>query len=149
VDWSEHFVSAYSSAHPWEDWAETWAHYLHMEDTIETAAAWGLSLRPAHRDEPFLPRIAEASKGVAGTFDQMIARWFPITYVLNHLNRGMGLAGGYPIVLSSETIEKLRFVHDTVARRESPTAAVSLASTSGGAEPVPLRLRFRSRLAPS
>ncbi len=29
----------YASAHAWEDWAETWAHYLHMVDTLETAAA--------------------------------------------------------------------------------------------------------------
>ena len=33
--------------HPWEDWAETWAHYLHMVDTLETARAFGLSIRPA------------------------------------------------------------------------------------------------------
>ena len=42
-DWPEHFVSSYSSSHPWEDWAETWAHYLHMEDSIEAAAACGLA----------------------------------------------------------------------------------------------------------
>jgi len=114
ADWPAHFVSAYSSAHPWEDWAETWAHYLHMADAIETAAACGLSLRPAHRDEPALPRISQASTGAAGRFDQMIARWFPITYILNHLNRGMGLPDGYPFVLSPEAIDKLRFVHDTV-----------------------------------
>jgi len=114
VDWPVHFVSAYSSSHAWEDWAETWAHYLHMEDTIETAAACGLSLRPAHRDEPSLPAMRTQAPGTA-PFDQMISRWFPITYILNHLNRGMGLADGYPFVLSSEAIEKLRFVHDTIA----------------------------------
>ena len=31
-DWQERFVSAYAAAHPWEDWAETWAHYLHIID---------------------------------------------------------------------------------------------------------------------
>ena len=45
-DWPEHFVSAYASSHPWEDFAETWAHYLHMVDTLETASAFGLSVRP-------------------------------------------------------------------------------------------------------
>ena len=130
TDWPEHFVSAYSSAHPWEDWAETWAHYLHMEDTIETAAACGLSLRPTHRDEPVLPKIREVPKGVSGTFDQLISRWFPITYVLNHLNRGMGLADGYPFVLSTETIEKLRFVHETVASRVSSSVNQHLARRS-------------------
>ena len=29
--------------HPWEDWAETFAHYLHIRDTLETAAALGSS----------------------------------------------------------------------------------------------------------
>ena len=48
----------------------------------------------------------------------MITSWFPITYVLNHLNRSMGLPDGYPFVLSPPTIDKLRFVHDTVARRD-------------------------------
>ena len=46
ADWQARFVSAYASSHPWEDWAETWAHYLHMTDTLETALDCGLSLRP-------------------------------------------------------------------------------------------------------
>ena len=46
ADWQDSFVSAYASAHPWEDWAETWAHYLHIVDTLETARAFGLSVRP-------------------------------------------------------------------------------------------------------
>jgi hypothetical protein len=45
-DWPERFISAYASAHPWEDWAETWAHYLHMVDTLETAGAFGITTRP-------------------------------------------------------------------------------------------------------
>ncbi len=46
ADWPEHFVTAYASAHPWEDFAETWAHYFHMVDTLETAHAFGLTVRP-------------------------------------------------------------------------------------------------------
>jgi len=120
VDWPAHYVSAYSSSHPWEDWAETWAHYLHMEDTLETAAACGLSLRPADRNEPALVTMRTEAPGTA-PFDQTISRWFPVTYILNHLNRGMGLADGYPFVLSSEAIEKLRFVHDTIAHHREQT----------------------------
>ena len=66
ADWQERFVSAYASAHPWEDWAETWAHYLHMIDTLETAAACGLSLRPRRRDEPSLPKVPAAGVAAAG-----------------------------------------------------------------------------------
>ncbi len=111
--WQQRFVSAYASAHAWEDWAETWAHYLHMTDTLETAAACGLSLRPHRRDEPALQ--PEAREGRLGDFEQMLSDWFPLTYVLNNLNRGLGLPDGYPFVLSSPVIDKLRFVHETIA----------------------------------
>lgn len=109
--WQEQFISSYATMHPWEDWAETWAHYLHMADTLDTASACGLSLRPQRADEPAL----EAADGHP-TFDAMIADWFPLTHVLNNLNRGLGLSDGYPFVLSAPAIEKLRFVHDTICQ---------------------------------
>jgi hypothetical protein len=111
-DWQQRFVSAYASVHPWEDWAETWAHFLHMSDSIETAAACGLMLRPRHPDEPALVTPPDARP--AGSFDRMVRDWFPLTYVLNNLNRGLGLPDGYPFVLSTPAIEKLRFVHETI-----------------------------------
>ena len=118
-DWEESFVSAYASTHPWENWAETWAHYLHMTDTLETAVECGLSLRPKRSDEPALkPNIAVVGKRPA-SFDQMIERWFPLTYVLNNLNRGMGLQDAYPFVLSTPALDKLRFVHGTVGAAAS------------------------------
>ena len=111
--WQDRFVSAYASAHPWEDWAETWAHYLHMVDTLETAAACGLSLRPRRSDEPSLNTTAVQAHSL-GPFEQKIAAWFPLTYVLNNLNRGLGLPDGYPFVLSDAVVAKLRFVHDVI-----------------------------------
>ena len=111
-DWQETFVSAYASAHPWEDWAETWAHDLHMTDALETAAACGLSLRPRRSDEPALdPAGRDRARA---PFEAQIAAWFPLTYVLNNLNRGLGLPDGYPFVLTAPVIEKLRFVHETI-----------------------------------
>jgi hypothetical protein len=116
ADWQQRYVSAYASSHPWEDWAETWAHYLHMTDTLETAAACGLSLRPQRTDEPTLktPPPAPGSRRFA-SFEKVIESWFPLTYVLNNLNRGMGLPDGYPFVLSAPAVDKLRFVHETLA----------------------------------
>lgn len=111
-DWAQRFVSSYAAAHPWEDWAESWAHYLHMTDMLDTAADCGLSLSPEQRDEPTLAR---ASSGPSKPFERLIADWFPLTYLLNNLNRSMGLADGYPFVLSTPAIAKLRFVHDTIA----------------------------------
>jgi hypothetical protein len=114
ADWPERFVSSYAAAHPWEDWAETWAHYLHMTDTLETAADCGLSLRPRREGAPTLKAVVRPDSRRA-TFDRLIDAWFPLTYALNNLNRGLGLPDGYPFVLSAAAIDKLRFVHDLLA----------------------------------
>jgi hypothetical protein len=113
-DWQQQFVSAYASSHAWEDWAETWAHYLHMADTLETATGCGLSLRPRRKDEPAMKANLVLQGGRHESFDRMIESWFPLTYLLNNLNRGLGLPDGYPFVLSPPVIEKLRFVHEAL-----------------------------------
>jgi hypothetical protein len=113
-NWQNAFVSAYASAHPWEDWAESWAHYLHIMDTLETAAACGLTLKPRRSDEPAVA-LTDLKKGVMrGPFESAIASWYPVTYLLNSLNRGLGLPDPYPFVLTDAVVAKLRFVHDTV-----------------------------------
>jgi hypothetical protein len=121
-DWQQSFVSPYASVHPWEDFAETWAHYLHMSDAIETAAVCGLSLEPDRPDEPAMRRPA-AKRSSELPFDELIEDWFALTYVLNNLNRGMGLADAYPFVLPGPTIEKIRFVHDLVRSAGQPPKA--------------------------
>jgi len=113
-DWQTRFVSTYASAHPWEDWAESWAHYLHMTDTLETAAACGVSIRPRRSDEPSLRAVPAEAGTPEPPFDRMLNSWFPLTYVLNNLNRGMGHADAYPFVLPDPAIAKLRFVHAIV-----------------------------------
>jgi hypothetical protein len=115
ADWQERFVSAYAASHPWEDWAESWAHYLHTTDTLEIAAACGLSLRPPRPDEPVLKEPTVPSGDGAEPFDRVIADWLSLTYVLNNLSRGLGQPDAYPFVLSPPAIEKLRFVHQTIA----------------------------------
>jgi hypothetical protein len=116
ADWQSRFVSAYASSHPWEDWAETWAHYLHMVDALETAAACGLSLQPWRTDEPALASVPAVFGSRRQPFEPVIESWFPLTYALNNLNRGLGLVDSYPFVLSPPAIDKLRFVHDVIAR---------------------------------
>lgn len=113
-DWQQRFISAYAAAHPWEDWAETWAHYLHMVDTLEIAATCGLSLRPRRRAEPALKAAPNPVGDKPTSFHELLSGWFPLTYVLNNLNRGLGLADGYPFVLSAPVIDKLRFVHEAI-----------------------------------
>jgi len=114
-DWQQRFVSAYASSHPWEDWAETWALYLQMTDALETAAACGLSLRPRRPDEPSLQPDAYGTP--LKPFDRMMDDWFPLTYALTNLNRSLGLPDGYPFVLSTTAIDKLRFVHEAIAKQ--------------------------------
>jgi hypothetical protein len=116
ADWQQSFVSAYASTHPWEDWAETWAHYMHLTDTLGTAAACGLILRPANPEEPVMK---SPPKTTHGDFDRLMRDWTALTYLLNNLNRGLGLADAYPFVLAGPAVEKLRFVHETVSQQTS------------------------------
>jgi hypothetical protein len=115
AEWQKRFVSAYAASHPWEDWAESWAHYLHMTDTLEIAAACGLSLRPPRPDEPSLKDPTVPGGEGAEPFKEVIDDWLSLTYVLNNLNRGLGQADAYPFVLAPPAIEKLAFVHRTIA----------------------------------
>ena len=119
ADWRDRFVSAYASMHPWEDWAESWAHYLHMVDTLETARSFGLDLRPkSGGEDPKADRKLEAhTRGLDfADFDELVGAWVPLTVALNSLNRSMGARDPYPFVLSKPAVDKLRFVHDVVER---------------------------------
>ena len=118
ANWQDHYVSAYAAMHPWEDWAETWAHYLHMIDTLETSAACGISVEPPRLDEPTLKEVPNPVSGDV-SFDTLVKSWTTITYVLNNLNRGLGNDDAYPFVLSETTQRKLQFIHDTIAARST------------------------------
>lgn len=115
-DWEAHFISAYASTHPWEDWAECWAHVMHMVDALDTALAVGLSVKPRRRDEPVLPIAATRPQDRVDDFDQLWREWTSLTYVLNNLTRGLGLPDAYPFVASDRVIEKLRFVSNTMTQ---------------------------------
>ena len=99
-----HYISHYAQSHPYEDWAEVWAHYLHMIDTLETAGDYDLHCGGETFDK----------------FDETLAKWSELTMVLNSLNRSMGLEDAYPFVLSETTLKKLRFVHDLIYPNSLP-----------------------------
>ncbi|MGA2012595.1 MAG: putative zinc-binding metallopeptidase [Solirubrobacteraceae bacterium] len=111
-DWARRYVSAYATMHPWEDWAETFAHYLHIRDTLQTAAEYGVAVSG--------PRAVSADRSLqaspppeAGdrTFAELLGNWLPLTYALNAVNRSMGHDDLYPFALLPPVIEKLEFVH--------------------------------------
>ncbi len=106
TNWAQRFVSAYASSHPWEDWAETWAHYLHIYDTLETA--WDLGLKGRSL------RIADKPHHPLPPFDDMMKEWASLSVVLNCMNRSLGLRDAYPFVLAPSVIEKLRFIHQLI-----------------------------------
>ena len=123
ANWQDNFVSTYASCHPWEDFAETWAHYFHMVDTLETARAFGLSVRP---------RVANGGE-LAAKFDfdphraaiePIIDAWVSLTVAANAINRSMGLPDLYPFVLAPAIVTKLTFIHDCIhTTRRRQTAA--------------------------
>jgi hypothetical protein len=113
ADWNQHFISQYATSHPWEDWAETWAHYLHMMDTLETAWAFGIRIDPAELDDSAGIRASITQEPYEKPdFNRLIKRWLPLCFAVNSLNRSMGHPDFYPFILSSPVIEKLRFIHE-------------------------------------
>ncbi|MEM9532820.1 MAG: putative zinc-binding peptidase [Pseudomonadota bacterium] len=115
--WPGLYVSAYASAHPWEDWAETWAHYLHMIDGLDTAFAQGLELGEISFGPLYTgPDGSAALPWEEGfvSFDELVRRWQALTVTLNAMNRSLGLSDVYPFALSEAVIDKLEFVHRVV-----------------------------------
>jgi len=109
ADWGDHFISMYSTMHPWEDWAETWAHYLHVQDTLEVAADFGL-VGKRMKIEP-----AQEGEVKAKPFDEVMETWAELSIALNCLNRSMGMRDIYPFVLSKPVVDKLRFISEVIA----------------------------------
>lgn len=103
--WKKDHVSSYATMHPAEDWAETFAHYLHIRDTLDTAAAFSLAPAGATFDRRAL--------GPSG-FDTIIEMWLPLSWALNMVNRSMGRDDLYPFVLPHPVLEKMRFIHTVI-----------------------------------
>jgi hypothetical protein len=128
ADWSDEFVSAYATAHPWEDWAETWAHYLHMLDLLETAASYGTEVTTPGLHGALRTKAIDPFGHPAPDFNTMLQRWVPLTLLLNSLTRSLGHPDAYPFAVSNLAMAKLRFVHDLI--RAAPHHAGDWPSTS-------------------
>lgn len=108
--WVGTHVSEYATMHPWEDWAETFAHYLHIRAGLDTAASFGFVL-----GEPALSASREAlADGTGASVGPMVQSWLGTTLVMNAMSRSLGTGDHYPFVLSPTVIEKLDFVHRMV-----------------------------------
>ena len=112
-DWREHFVSAYATMHPWEDFAETFAHFLHIVDALDTARAFGMAVHA--KAAPSLDTEADLDPYRARSMQAMLAIWDPLCFAVNSLNRSLGQPDLYPFVLPSPVLAKLEFMRRLVA----------------------------------
>lgn len=128
-DWAEGYVSAYATCHPWEDFAETWVHYLHIVDTLETASVFGLCIDPRLRQKMTPAVTVDFDPYQSPDLDRMIEAWLPLTYAINSLSRSMGQPALYPFKLTPAVIAKLSFVHERVYAVQGHTPSQGDAST--------------------
>ncbi len=131
--WQDTHISAYATSHPWEDWAETWAHYLHIVDTTEMASAYGIRLDPkVDTSGEFTTTIAFDPYRMS-SMDELFYHWVPLASLINNLNRAVGQHDAYPFVLTPPIVEKLAFIQRVV--REAGQVQWTVTSPNG---PIPI-----------
>ena len=108
--WQARFISAYASAHPWEDWAETCAHTLLVIDAVKTAAAWGLRLDGQAARARLGDQVAEKP-----VHDLVLDHWLPVAQFLNAMNRSLGLHDSYPFLMPDAVLAKMATVQALLA----------------------------------
>jgi len=113
-NWQQGYISRYAAAHPWEDFAETWAHYLHIVDTLEMAFAFGIRIRPGIEEKSGSGVALDFDPHSPGSINRLIDAWLPLTFAVNSIVRCMGESDFYPFVLSPQTVTKLGFIHELV-----------------------------------
>jgi hypothetical protein len=115
ADWANSYISSYAAMHPWEDWAETWAHHLHLVDSLGTALGFGVDSRDLAgiqdftRDALYAPDDPDAER-----FLSLLNGWLEMVMVLNELARSMGEPDFYPFVMCAPVVPKLQFIHMVV-----------------------------------
>jgi hypothetical protein len=122
------FISEYASAHPWEDWAETFAHFLHIVSALDSIAGLPLSLQS---------RVLETLRDpyLESDFSALLASWASLAYSLNELNRSLGRDDAYPFHLSSAVSGKLHFVHMAIQNHQNRASARDLRAACGASAP--------------
>lgn len=113
ANWQQAYVSSYATSHPWEDWAETWAHYLHIDATLKTARHFGFAHESlALEIEKFTVQdLYDPQHPDAEDFLRLLNASVSLTTVLNEFARSMGQSDHYPFVLTRTVIAKLHFIH--------------------------------------
>ncbi|MDM9626688.1 putative zinc-binding metallopeptidase [Rhizobium sp. S152] len=114
-DWQLSFISSYATAHPWEDFAECFAHYLHIVDTLETARGFGIAIDPRGHEE--MAAEVDFDPYRAASAEQLVSAWIPLSVAINAIQRSMGQPDSYPFVLSPPVVTKLEYLHRLIQER--------------------------------
>jgi hypothetical protein len=117
LGWQQTFISAYAASHPWEDFAECFAHYLHIVDTLETARSFGLAIDPRGHEE--MASEVDFDPYRAASAEQLVSAWVPLTVAINAIQRSMGQRDSYPFVLSAAVVVKLEYLHRLIQQAAS------------------------------
>lgn len=115
-DWQKSYISAYATAHSWEDWAETWAHYLHIMDMVETAYFFRLNVNPKFKTKALRTKVS-FDPYTKLNFDVIVQKCVPLSLAVNSINRAMGIPDVYPFVISPAIIKKLKFIHNLLLQK--------------------------------
>jgi hypothetical protein len=128
-DWPQHYISHYASSHPWEDWAETWAHYMHMLDTLATGMSFGIGRDSVDLPfEPFTKEVLWQPESVE--FLDLLNSWIRLSTVLNEMARAMGQHDFYPFALPKLAGTKLQFIHAVIAAHAQQASAPQVLSAN-------------------
>ncbi len=109
-NWSSSFISKYATSHPWEDWAETWAHYLHVMDMVETAHFFGLKVNPTDILKNIKTEVTFDPYTIMD-FKTIIQACVPLSFAVNSINRAMGIPDVYPFIVTQPVVNKMTFIH--------------------------------------
>ena len=113
--WGSHFISYYATTHPWEDFAECFAHVLHIVDSLETAHMFGIALAPSNPTQ--IAAAANFDPYSVLDFERIAEVWIPLSVALNTIHHSMGERDLYPFILTPVIKQKLAYVHGLVTRQ--------------------------------
>lgn len=115
-NWQETYISKYATSHAWEDWAETWAHYLHIMDMVETAYFFGIDVNPLSASKDMKLKVA-FDPYTKDDFDEIIQTAVPLSFAVNNINRAMGVPEVYPFVINQVVVGKMKFIHQLLLKK--------------------------------
>lgn len=132
-DWQNQWITAYASCHPWEDWAECWAHFLHLSDAVQTAASHGLRFDGERligsEGSSGIDSLMPRQFSVQALAEQwpldgaiLLDAWLPISLLANDLNRAVGMPDAYPFVVSQPVRDKISFISEHARRLAARSA---------------------------